>query len=269
MVLGWKEEHLDLVLVPSGLLIMFGYHLFHLHKCLNCPETTVIGYENYSRRIWVARILQIEPKERGQAITVIGSNISAATSLASISLTLSSIIGALIGSSYQNTYLNRSIYGNMSPTVTYIKYISLLACFMIAFACFVQTARCFVHANFLISMPNCKMPVKNVESSVIKGSTFWVIGLRSLYFAANLLLWIFGPIPMFVCSVFTVALLRYLDRNAGPLPRFGESDKMNKEMSEVDPSVISPDFESDELLVDGISLSLLLLESSMKELKAS
>ncbi|CAA0816009.1 Protein of unknown function- DUF599 [Striga hermonthica] len=154
MVLAWKEEHLDLVLVPSGLLIMLGYHLFHLHKCLNCPETTVIGYENYSRRVWVARIL--------------------------------------------------------------------------------QTARCFVHANFLISMPNCKMPVKNVESSVIKGSTFWVIGLRSIYFAANLLLWIFGPIPMFACSVFTVVLLQYLDRNAAPLPRFGESDKMDKEMSEVD-----------------------------------
>ncbi|KAL0443566.1 UNVERIFIED_CONTAM: hypothetical protein Slati_2079300 [Sesamum latifolium] len=101
MGLTWKEEHLDFVLVPSGLLIMLGYHLFHLHRCINLPETTVIGYENHNRRAWVARILQLEAKERSQAIT---------------------------------------------------------------------TARCFVHANFLISTPNCEMPVRNVESAVISGS---------------------------------------------------------------------------------------------------
>ncbi|KAK4398350.1 hypothetical protein Sango_1310500 [Sesamum angolense] len=202
MGLTWKEEHLDFVLVPSGLLIMLGYHLFHLHRCINRPVTTVIGYENHNRRAWVARILQLEAKERSQAITVIGSNLSAATSLASISLALSSLIGAWIGSAYHNNY----------------------------------TARCFVHANFLISTPNCEMPVRNVESAVISGSNFWVAGLRSLYFATNLLLWIFGPIPMFVCSVITVLLLHYLDKNSTPLPPYNpplsydDSKKIHREM---------------------------------------
>lgn len=59
MGLTWKEEHLDFVLVPSGLIIMLGYHLLHLHRCLNRAETTVIGYENYNRRAWVSRILQV------------------------------------------------------------------------------------------------------------------------------------------------------------------------------------------------------------------
>ncbi|KAI3457415.1 hypothetical protein Pfo_014078 [Paulownia fortunei] len=239
MGLIWKEEHLDFVLVPSGLIIMLGYHLFHLHRCLNLPETTVIGYENYNRRAWVARILQVEAKERGQAITVISSNLSAATSLASISLALSSLIGAWIGSSYHNDHITNRIYGNTSATIVYIKYIALLSCFMVAFACFVQTARCFVHANFLISMPNCEMPVSDVESAVIRGSNFWVVGLRSLYFATNLLLWIFGPIPMFVCSVITVVLLQYLDRNATPLAQYNrpvsydDSKKIDKEMTAV------------------------------------
>ncbi|KAL3652586.1 hypothetical protein CASFOL_002267 [Castilleja foliolosa] len=241
MGLTWKEEHLDFVLVPSGLIIMLGYHLLHLRKCLNCPETTAIGYENHNRRVWVARILQVETKERGQAITVLTSNLSAATSFASISLTLSSLIGAWIGSSYHNDYITNSIYGNTSPTIVYVKYISLLACFLIAFACFVQTARCFVHANFLISMPNCEMPVKNVESAVIRGSNFWVVGLRSLYFATNLLLWIFGPVPMFISSVVTVAVLQYVDKNATPLPQYNninkkstvKYEKSDKEMSEI------------------------------------
>lgn len=273
MGLTWKEEHLDFVLVPSGLLIMLGYHLLHLHRCVNRSETTDIGYENYNRRAWVARILQVrstfssnltliryitsldvfcldelrsdkkkqfqvEAKERGQAIAVISSNLSTATSLASICLALCSLIGAWIGSSYHNDYITKRVYGNTSATIIYIKYIALLSCFMFAFACFVQAARCFVHANFLISMPNCVMPVSNVESTVIRGSNFWEVGLRSLYFATNLLLWIFGPIPMFVCSVITVVLLLKLDKNATPLPQYNppvscddSSKKIDKEMA--------------------------------------
>ncbi|KAL3821222.1 hypothetical protein ACJIZ3_007127 [Penstemon smallii] len=226
----WKEEYLDYVLVPSGLFIMLGYHLLHLHRCLKLPLTTAIGYENYNKRVWVERILQIEPKDRGQAITVLGGNISAATSLASISLALSSLIGAWIGNSYNKDNSTNKIYGNTSPTIVYIKYIALLSCFLIAFACFVQTARCFVSANFLLSMPNCVMPVSNVESEVISGSNFWVAGLRALYFATNLLLWIFGPIPMFVSSVITVGLLHYVDKNSNPPPvSYVDSNKIDKE----------------------------------------
>lgn len=232
----WKEEDLDFVLVPCGLLIMIGYHLFHLNRCIRQPHTTVVGYENHHRRTWVQKTLEVEAKERGQAISIISSNVSAANSLSSISLALSSLIGAWIGSSYHNDYITKSIYGNTSATITYLKYVSLLACFLIAFACFVQTVRCFVHASFLISMPNCEIPVGSVEGAVIRGSNFWVVGLRSLYFAINLLLWIFGPIPMFVCSVVTVALLHFLDKNDTPLPEFDpprSGNKSYKEMTEV------------------------------------
>ncbi|XP_073025289.1 uncharacterized protein [Primulina eburnea] len=219
----WKKDYLDFVLVPSGLLIMLGYHVFHLHRCIKLPQTTVIGYENYNRRVWVQRILQIEDKERGQAVAVIGANISAATSLASISLVLSSLIGTWIGSSNHNDLITNKIYGNTSPTIIYIKYIALLSCLILAFACFFQTVRSFIHANFLISTPNCQIPVADVESAVIKASNFWVVGLRSLYFATNLLLWIFGPIPMFLCSVIMVVMLHFLDTNSAPMPQYNTS----------------------------------------------
>lgn len=48
---------------------------------------------------------QIEAKERGQAVAVMGANISAATSLASISLVLCSLIGTWIGSSNHNNLI--------------------------------------------------------------------------------------------------------------------------------------------------------------------
>ncbi|KAL2245454.1 UNVERIFIED_CONTAM: hypothetical protein Sindi_2813600 [Sesamum indicum] len=220
MMEPWKKDNLDVFLVPCGLFLMFGYHLVLLHRYLKCPETTIIGYENHNKRAWVTRMFQVEVKERGPAISVISSNISAATALSAISLTLTSIIGAWIGSSTTNVFTSSYIYGSRSLSMVYIKYIATLSCFMVAFASFVETARYFVHANFLISMPNSDIPVSCVVKDVIRGSNFWLIGLRSLFFAANFLLWIFGPIPMFLCSVITVGVLMNLDRNTTPLHQY-------------------------------------------------
>ncbi|KAI6668808.1 hypothetical protein NL676_007105 [Syzygium grande] len=105
----------------------------------------------------------------------------------------------------------------LDPTTLSIKYISLLICFLLAFSCFIQSARHFVHANYLISTPSPSIPPKSVELAVIRGGDFWSVGLRALYFALNLLLWFFGPIPMFICSILMVLFLYYLDSNTMPL----------------------------------------------------
>lgn len=162
-------------------------------------------------------LVQFDKKDVGIALTVISSNTSAATFLASVSLTLSSIIGAWVGSSSNNVFQSELIYGDTRPSTISIKYISLLTCFLLAFSCFVQSARCFVHANYLISTPDSDIPVKSVEMVVIRAGEFWSLGLRAIYFAIDLLLWFFGPIPMFICSLVMVILLYYLDTNSNPL----------------------------------------------------
>lgn len=233
---GWKKDYLDIALVPLGLLLMFAYHITLLYRYVKCPQTTVIGYENHNKRAWVERMYLVEAKDRGPAISVISSNITAATALSSICLVLSSIIGTWIGSSNSNTssiFSNKLIYGSRIPSIVFIKFISLLSCFLVAFACFVQTARYFVHANFLISMPNNDIPVACVVKEVIKGSNYWLSGIRSLFFATNLLLWIFGPIPMFCCSVIMVVVLVNVDRNTTPLHQYapvGESHGLFKKI---------------------------------------
>ncbi|XP_047945724.1 uncharacterized protein LOC125192217 [Salvia hispanica] len=216
----WTKEHLDFILVPAGLLVMVGYHMFHLHRCINRAETTVVGYENHNRRLWVSRLLEVEVKDRNQALTVTGNYLFAAMSLASIALVLCSLLVAWIGNSYNNEPVAARVYGNMSPTIVYTKYLAILTSFVIAFVCFVHAATSFLHAGFLISLPNCVMLAGNVENAVITGCNFWVVGLRSLYLATNLMLWIFGPIPMFLSSVITVMLLQFLDRNTCPLPQY-------------------------------------------------
>ncbi|XP_065879708.1 uncharacterized protein [Euphorbia lathyris] len=218
--MDFRKEYLDLVLVPCGLLIMFAYHLILLYRYLNLPHTTIMGFENNDKRAWVERIMQADKRDIGTALSVISSNTSAATFLASISLTLSSLIGAWLGNSTNNVFQSKLIYGDTRPSTISIKYISLLTCFLLAFSCFVQSARHFVHTNYLISTPGGDIPVEFVERAVIKGSDFWSLGLRALYFAINLLPWFFGPIPMFVSSVVMVIMLHYLDSNSTPLHRY-------------------------------------------------
>lgn len=55
----WRKDYLDAILVPSGLLIMFFYHVFLLYRCLKRPEATVIGYENHCKKAWVSSIMQV------------------------------------------------------------------------------------------------------------------------------------------------------------------------------------------------------------------
>ncbi|XP_071736670.1 uncharacterized protein [Rutidosis leptorrhynchoides] len=238
----WKEANLDLILVPTGFLIMCIYHLFLLYRYLNCPEITSIGYENHNKKAWVEKMLLIDAKDRGFAVSVLNGHLSASTSLSSISLVLCSLIGALLGNSSTNFLTSNFILGDTSKSTSTIKYISLLSCFLLAFACFIQTTRHFVHGCFLISMPTGDVPVDCIQKAVLRGSNFWTIGLRALYFATTLLLWIFGPIPMFVGSIVTVMILYFLDINKQPMIQYGSNKnngsgglfkKIGQELSEV------------------------------------
>ncbi|KAM1004806.1 hypothetical protein ACFX13_005002 [Malus domestica] len=209
----FQKEYLDIVLVPLGLLIMLIYHLFLLYKYLNQPLSTAIGSENIDKKIWVGKVLRGDDVEVATkvktALDVISSNTSATTTLASISLTLCSLIGAWMANSANNFLPSQIIYGNTDPVTVSIKYICILTCFLLAFSCFVQSARHFVHSNYLLATPGAtaKSDVKKAERAVQRGSEFWSLGLRALYFALNFLLWFFGPIPMLASSVATVVIL--------------------------------------------------------------
>ncbi|KAL2253181.1 uncharacterized protein LOC105167880 [Sesamum indicum] len=214
----FRKEYLDLILVPCGLIIMFAYHLILLYRCLKLPHTTVIGFENNDKKTWVEKLMQSENRDVKTALDVISANISAATFLASVSLTLSALIGAWIANN-SNIFQSELIYGDTRPATMSIKYITLLICFLLAFSCFVQSSRCFIHANYLISTPDSDISTEYVELAVIRGGDFWSVGLRALYFAITLLLWFFGPIPMFATSVTMVVLLHYLDSDTTSLKK--------------------------------------------------
>lgn len=62
-----------------------------------------------------------------------------------------------------------------------------------------------------------------VIRAVEKGSNYWTLGLRALYVALDMLLWFFGPIPMFGGCLVTVVLLAIHDIKYEELQDYGSS----------------------------------------------
>ncbi|PUZ70353.1 hypothetical protein GQ55_2G222800 [Panicum hallii var. hallii] len=212
MMLG--KSSADLFLVPSALAIMVGYHLLLLHRIIRRPHTTVIGYENHNKLAWVQRMAQTtEPEEAALALSVISDGVSASTTLASLCIALASLIGAWVSSSTPAAVTSGG--SGTSDAAAAAKYAWLLACFLASFTCFVQSAGCYVHASFLISALGSDAPVSHLQRAVLRGGSFWAAGLRSLYLATALLVWVvFGPAAMLACSMLTVAVLYLLDCNS-------------------------------------------------------
>ncbi|MBA0846447.1 hypothetical protein Goshw_002267 [Gossypium schwendimanii] len=149
------------------------------------------------------------------AVQTIRNNIMASTLLATVAITLSSLISVFVtNSSDSSNTTSEIIYGNKSRILSSIKYFSILLCFLVAFICNVQSIRYYAHVSFLITLPSSADNVESVEyaaRNLNRGSYSWSLGLRAFYLSFPLLLWIFGPIPFFLCCCIMSCVLYFLD----------------------------------------------------------
>ncbi|KAG0557211.1 hypothetical protein KC19_11G110500 [Ceratodon purpureus] len=217
--MAWDSSILDMVLVPLGLLVLAAYHAHLWFKLKSKPESTVIGVNHLNRQAWVINIMSDSGKNGIVAVQTLRNSIMASTLLASTAITLSSVIAALVSSTTSggtDNTLRHFIYGETGNITSTLKYLCLLLCFLFAFVCHVQSIRYANHASFLLSIPvgdNAPgLTPEYVNEFIYMSQNFFTLGLRGYYLAFPLLLWIFGPIPMFVCSIVMVFLLRTLDK---------------------------------------------------------
>uniref|UniRef100_K4BHX7 DUF599 domain-containing protein n=1 Tax=Solanum lycopersicum TaxID=4081 RepID=K4BHX7_SOLLC len=206
-----EKEILDYVLVPLGLLIMAAYHLWLLQRILKHPTHTVIGINSINRRLWVLAMMEESPQNGVLAVQTLRNNIMASTLLASTAIMLSSLIAVLMTG------------GSSGRSVSF--HVQLVFMFMgirASFACQLSFFQ-YCHASILINVPYKKLDSSNskhcvtveyVGRTVNRGSYFWSLGLRAFYFSFPLFLWIFGPIPMFLCCIFLVVMLYFLDASS-------------------------------------------------------
>ncbi|KAL9239221.1 hypothetical protein vseg_013561 [Gypsophila vaccaria] len=200
------EKYLDFVLVPCGLLLLAVYHVCLVYDIVRRPTRTVIGFNAVSRDRWVCHMMTDPEKNGVLAVQTLRNNLMASTFLATISITLSSLISAVVSGASQT----------LAPkyTMNTVKYFSILVCFLVAFFCSMQCIRYYAHVSFLINVPSPQPRdeyIQFVSYKLNRGGLFWSLGLRAFYFSFPLLLWIFGPVAMFACSCLETFALYFLD----------------------------------------------------------
>ncbi|KAG0453868.1 hypothetical protein HPP92_025172 [Vanilla planifolia] len=229
-----ETNYLDFVLVPLGLAVMIGYHLWLLDRVRRRPKQTVIGINAVNRRMW-------DPIKNGVlAVQTLRNNIMASTLMASTAIMLCSLITVLMtggggGCGGGDAAQHGLLVGNTSLTGLSLKFLAILLCFLAAFLLNVQSVRYYSHASILINVPlRCRWQQRTspeyVARAVNWGSYCWSLGLRACYFSLPLFLWVFGPIPMLGCCLVLVVMLYFLDIYSD----WGEGDDAGGEEAEME-----------------------------------
>ncbi|XP_050365278.1 uncharacterized protein LOC126783789 [Argentina anserina] len=211
----WRKCYLDVILVPLGFLITAGYHGWLWHNVRNNPETTIIGINTRGRRLWVSAMIKDNEKKNILAIQTLRNTIMGSTLMATTSILLCSGLAAVISSTYSvKKPLNDAVYGAHGEFMVALKYVTLLTIFLFSFMCHSLSIRFINQVNILINSPqDPTSPVtpEYVAELLEKGYILNTVGNRLFYGALPLLLWIFGPVLVFLCSITMVPMLYNLD----------------------------------------------------------
>ncbi|XP_052184333.1 uncharacterized protein LOC127796298 [Diospyros lotus] len=211
----WRKCYLDVILVPLGLLVTAAYHAWLWHKVRSQPLATIIGTNATGRRFWVSAIMKDNDKKNILAVQTLRNTIMGSTLMATTSVLLCSGLAAVISSTYSvKKPLNDSVYGAHGEFMVALKYVTLLLIFLFSFVCHSLSIRFINQVNFLINCPQDAAGIVSpeyVSELLEKGFSLNTVGNRLFYAALPLLLWIFGPVLVFLCSVTMVPVLYNLD----------------------------------------------------------
>ncbi|CAL5206442.1 unnamed protein product [Lathyrus oleraceus] len=211
----WRKCYLDVILVPLSFLISIGYHLWLWHKVRTQPHSTIVGINASGRRNWVNAMMKDNEKKNILAVQSLRNTIMGATLMATTSILLCSGLAAVISSTYSvKKPLNDAIYGAHGEFMVALKYVTLLTIFLFSFFCHSLAIRFINQVNILINTPQDPMSLVTPEyifEILEKGFILNAVGNRLFYAGLPMLLWIFGPVLVFLCSLTMVPVLYNLD----------------------------------------------------------
>ncbi|EXC02511.1 hypothetical protein L484_004292 [Morus notabilis] len=211
----WRKCYLDMILIPLGFLITISYHVWLWYKVRTQPLTTIIGLNMTGRRLWVSAILEDIDKKNILAVQTLRNNLMGSTLMATTSILLCTGLAAVISSTYSaKKPLNDTIYGAHGEIMVALKYATVLTIFLFSFFCNTLSIRLINQLSILICSP--LEPSSILTSEYIcelleKGSVLDIVGNRLFYTALPLLLWIFGPVLVFLSWVAMVSVLYNMD----------------------------------------------------------
>ncbi|XP_061364303.1 uncharacterized protein LOC133307768 [Gastrolobium bilobum] len=211
----WRKYYLDMILVPLAFLITAGYHAKLWHKTRTEPFSTTIGINARARRLWVPTMLKDIEKKNILVAQSLRNLIMGSTLMATTSILLSAGLAAVISSTYSvKKPLDDVVYGAHSEFMVALKYLTLLTIFLFSFICHSQSIRFLNQLSILICTPQDAMSLvtpKYLTDILEKGTILNTVGNRIFYSAIPLMLWIFGPVLVLLCSIAMLLVFYNLD----------------------------------------------------------
>ncbi|KAG0452743.1 hypothetical protein HPP92_025407 [Vanilla planifolia] len=235
-----ETNYLDFVLVPLGLAVMIGYHLWLLDRVRRRPKQTVIGINAVNRRMWVRSMMEDPIKNGVLAVQTLRNNIMASTLMASTAIMLCSLITVLMtggggGCGGGDAAQTRAVGGEHEPHGSLPQVLGHPA--LLPRGVPPQRAiREVLQPRQHTHQRAAEVPVAAADVAGVRGwggelgSYCWSLGLGACYFSLPLFLWVFGPIPMLGCCLVLVVMLYFLDIYSD----WGEGDDAGGEEAEME-----------------------------------
>lgn len=220
----WRKWYLDAVLVPCALLAMFSYHIYLWYKVRTEPFSTIVGTNSRARRSWVAAIMKDNEKKNILAVQTLRNTIMGATLMATTCILLCAGLAAVLSSTYSiKKPLNDAVFGSHGDFTVALKYVTILTIFLFAFFSHSLSIRFINQVNILINSPqdpssddfggigSFVTTPEYVSELLEKAFLLNTVGNRLFYMGLPLMLWIFGPVLVFLSSALMVPVLYNLD----------------------------------------------------------
>ncbi|KAK9723716.1 hypothetical protein RND81_05G020300 [Saponaria officinalis] len=206
-------NYLDTILVPLSLFLSIGYHVFLWHNFNNNPSIITLGINTLKRREWLQGIKQDDDKKEMLAVQSLRNALMESILTATITILVIMSLAALANNSYKASNLMgvTPLFGSQSGRIMVLKYGSISIFLITSFMCSSIAIGYSVDANFLINASGQFSGRAYTRSVMERGFLMGVVGSRVLCISLTLLLWLFGPMLVFVSSLAMLWVLYDLD----------------------------------------------------------
>jgi uncharacterized membrane protein len=204
----------EIVFGAATFVVLTAYHLSWLYKVRRAPFHTYRGITRHLQRVWVESI--IAKKRDILSVQTLRNWIMASSFLASTAM----LIGlGLLSFLFKAEHLSEvpfdltQIFSRMK-TLFLIKLMFLMGHFFFAFFSFTLSIRYMNQVNFMINVPIDCDPMLSpdfIAHILDTGMIHYTMGMRAYYLSVVVVLWMFGPVWMFLGSLIMVFVLYKLD----------------------------------------------------------
>jgi uncharacterized membrane protein len=172
-----------------------------------------MGTNNALRFYWVKSM--IDGKRDILAVQTLRNSIMTSSLLASTAILLASAVAAF-ASNMKLQSIDDFVIGIVSPKLTMAKLLILVLCFLTAFFFYLQAIRYLGHVSLLINVPPTEVGLITpsfINNIFARGANYHTLGTRCYYFAFPTMTWIFGPIPLALCTLLMLPVIYKMDNS--------------------------------------------------------